>query len=44
MAVPSVGSNIAAAEVDPALESVLDTVDRLAEELSGVEVRSGTET
>ena len=42
MAAPSVGSNIAAAEVDPGLESVLDTVDRLTEELSGVEVRPET--
>ncbi len=43
MAAASVGSNIAAAEVDPGLESVLDTVERLTEETSA-EVTSGTRT
>ena len=44
MAAPSVGSNIAAAEVDPGLESVLDTIDRRTEEMSAAEVTSGTKT
>ncbi len=44
MAAPSVGSNIAAAEVDPGLESVLDTIDRRTEALPAVEVTPGTET